>query len=221
MDSLTHALTGALIADALPFTKRLGHKAPLIAAIAGAAPDLDMAPALLAKFPWQSFSFTGLFDMGLVMRFHRAYTHSFFYMALAAIPLGFLAWRWSGKKGNWLHWLVMLALAFFSHTILDLTNPWGVRAWLPFTAERESWDLLPLMDPFIVAVGVGVFLLNHALRDSYPDPDLAVRRRYAWREKTAAFLNKRIGATAVGIIGVLLVAGRIVQAYLSGAHWMV
>lgn len=215
MDSLTHTLVGALVADALPFTKRLGHKAPLAAAIAGAAPDLDMVPALLANFPWKSFSFTGLFDMDLVMRLHRAYTHSFPVMAVAVIPLGILAWRWSGRKGGWWQWCVMLALAFFSHSILDLTNIWGVRAWIPFTWEREAWSILPLMDPFIVGVGAAVFLLNHVLRDSYPDADLTARRHYAWRVKTAAFLNKRIGATAVGIIGVFLIAGRMVQAALA------
>lgn len=215
MDPLTHALTGALVADALPFTKRLGYKAPLAATIAGMAPDLDMVPAFLANFPPKSFSFSGLFNVDLVIRLHRTYSHSFFCMAVAAIPLAYAAWRLSDRKGTWRQWGVMIALALFSHSILDISNPWGAQVLLPFSRARPTFSDLPLMDPFVLGVTGSVFILNHVLRDSYPDAALAGRRRYAWRTRTAAWLDARVGATTLGAIGATLVMVRLVLAWLA------
>jgi membrane-bound metal-dependent hydrolase YbcI (DUF457 family) len=219
MDSMTHCLTGALVCDAIPYTKRLGPKAPLVAAILGAAPDLDMVPAFLANFPPRQFSFHGLFDMDTVARFHRAYSHSFFYMTLAAIPLAWLAWRWSGRKGAVRHWLFLIIPALYSHTILDLTNPWGVRAWLPFSNSRSAFNVLPLYDPFIISVTAAVFLINHAFRESYPeDPPGPVVYKQRWRERTAAFLDRVARPTTVGVIGLILVAVHVAYAILSSSN---
>lgn len=218
MDSLTHALAGALICDAIPYTKRLGPKAPLAAAVLGAAPDADMIPAFIANFPPREFSFHGLFDMDTVMRYHRAYTHSFLYMALAAVPLAWLAWRWA-KKGSFWQWLPLFVAALFSHTILDLTNPWGVRAWLPFSPSRSAFNVLPLYDLFIIAVGAATLLLNHAFRDSYPeDPGNPAPYRHAWRARSAALLDCVAPATAVGMIGLALVTGHVALAILSSPN---
>lgn len=213
MDNLSHFVTGALIADAIPFTKRLGPKAPMAAAIASASPDLDMLPAFIVNFPPTGLSFHGLFDMMTVMRYHRAYTHSFFYLALASVPLAYLAWRWSGRKGSW---LLLLLPAFFFHTILDLTNPWGVRAWLPFSDSRSAFNVLPLTDLFILGVSLAVFLINHVFRDSYPDSDNPRPLRQEWRRRSAAWLDAHIGATMVGMIGLALVVGKIVYALATG-----
>ena len=223
MDNLSHFITGVVVADALPFTKRLGPKAPLIAAIASAAPDADMIPAFFANFPPKRLSFDGLFDMNTVHLIHRAYTHSFFYMTLAAIPLAYLAWRWSGRNGKWLHWFLMLAPAFYLHTILDLTNPWGVRAWLPFSNSRSAFNVLPLIEPFILGAAAAVFLVNHVFRDSYPEnPDNPAPLRQPWRQRTADWLNARIGATTVGVIGMVLIFGKIAWALITAPtleHW--
>lgn len=212
MDSLTHGLTGALVCDALPFTKRFGPKAPLAAAIASMAPDLDMLPAIIANFPPKSFSFFGLMNEEMVTVYHRSYSHSFFYMALASIPLGWLAWRWGKKLGSWPLWSLMLMLAFFLHTILDLTNIWGVRAWLPFSARSSAMGILPLTEPVILIAASAVFFLNHLLRDSYPDPNVPVPLQPNWRKKTSTFLNRVIGPTTLGALGMAVVVGRIVWA---------
>jgi hypothetical protein len=89
MDNLTHALTGALVCDALPFTKRLGSKASWAAALVAAAPDLDMLPAIIANFPPTTFSRHALFAGELVRRFHGAESHSLFLYALVFIPLSY------------------------------------------------------------------------------------------------------------------------------------
>ncbi len=212
MDPLTHALAGSLIADALPFTRRLGPKAPLLAALAAAAPDLDMLPALIAKFPPESLAFGDLLDRTLVRQYHRAYTHSFLVTALASLPLGWLAWRWSGRRGRWWLWSILIALALFSHIVLDLVTPWGVRAWLPFSAERVVWGgRLALFNPSIMLVLGAVFVFNHVLRDSHADPE-ALPAPASWRRRTAALADRLAGSHLAGWLGVALITGRILIA---------
>lgn len=209
MDVLSHSLAGSLIADALPFTKRLGPKAPVVAVIAAVAPDIDLLPAFLANFPPKEFSSRGLFDWNVAHRFHRTYTHSFFVTTIASVPLGYAAWRWSGRKGHWWQWSLLIFLAFMSHIILDLTTIWDTKALLPFSDAPMAFSALPFIDPFLILVMGLVFILNHILRDSYRRADPA-KPIAEWRKKTAALVDRLGGATRVGVIGLLLVLGRIV-----------
>lgn len=207
MDSLSHALTGSLVADALPFTRRLGRKAQLAAVLAAMSPDLDMAVPFIANFPPKALSFHGLLDQRLVMIFHRAYTHSFFYTLLAAVALAFPLRRWlGGGRGRVWQWALLLCLAFHSHILLDLTNPWAVRCWLPFSDEGEAWTLMPLLDPVFAGLLGLTFLLNNVLRDPYADNETPRPTLPAWKERSASFLDRSIGVSPLAwIVGVLLV----------------
>ncbi|MDR2392043.1 MAG: metal-dependent hydrolase [Planctomycetota bacterium] len=213
MDPMTHALAGQMIADALPFSGRLGEKAPLVAALAAMAPDVDLLPAIVAGFP-PKFAGGRLIarDWSLARRFHRAYTHSFFFVTLASPFLGWLAWRWSGRRGHWLHWSILVLLALYSHIILDLTNFFGVRAWLPFSAGRPAWALLPLLDPPIIAVLLGVLFLNHVFRNSYAGLEAAAIRPDTWRKRTAGRINRLLRSEHAAWIGLGLIAARILAA---------
>ncbi len=213
MDPLTHALTGSLIADALPFSRRLGPKAPLVAAFAAAAPDLDMLPAIIANFPPESLSYGELLNRDLVRQFHRGYTHSFLVTALASIPLGWAAWRWSGRKGSWPLWSLLILLAFFSHIVLDIVTPWGVKAYLPFSAERAVWGgQFALFNPSIMIVLGLVFIFNHVLRDSHADSPDALPAPGTWRRRTGELVDRLVHSELLGLVGVALIAGRILIA---------
>ncbi|MDR1534177.1 MAG: metal-dependent hydrolase [Planctomycetota bacterium] len=207
MDPLTHALAGQAIADAW-FGRRLGSEGARIAALAALAPDLDLLPAFLAAFPpkWTG-RHLGLIDPGLTRRFHRAYTHSFFFAALASPLLGYLAWRWSGRRDGWPAWSLLILLALYSHILLDLANPYGVRAWLPFSEERSSWGDRPLFDIPGLAILATVFGLNHGLRRSPPEPAFL-------RGRPAAWLDRLAPARATAVLGLILLAGRIIAAIL-------
>lgn len=202
-----------MIADALPFTKSMGPKASMVTTLAAMAPDLDMLPAVIAKFPPTGLSFYGLMDRSLVNRFHRAWTHSVFITALASLPLGYLAWRWSGRRGRCWMWIVLILLAFYSHILLDLTNPWGVRAWLPFSDERPALSLLPLTDIALLVIMATVFIFNHVLRHGHSHPDGS--EPPAWRRRTAELLSRLPFASRVGLVGAALAAARIGFAYVA------
>ncbi len=209
MDNLTHALTGTLVCDALPFTQRLGSKAPWAAAFVAAAPDLDMLPAIIANFPPTTFSRRALFAGEWVRRFHRAESHSLFLYALIFIPLAYLAWRWSRKQGSLRQWALLVLICLLSHTFLDLNNRYGIRPWLPFSDARYALGIFSLFDvPLLIILGA-VFILNHVFRNGYRDPLDSPPSAPSWRTRTSAWLNTRASVTAVGMIGVSVVAGRI------------
>ena len=213
MDPLTHALAGSLIADVLPFSRRLGPKAPLAGVIAAMAPDIDMLPAIVAKFPPKSLAIGDLLDWGLVRQFHRAYTHSFLTVALASVPLGWLAWRWSGKKGVWSQWSLLILLALFSHIVLDLVTIWGVRAYLPLSGERAVWGgNFRMFDPSIALALALVFIINHVPRNSPADPESRTPEPGGWRRCAVGLMDRLDGSTLVGWLGLALVAGRIIIA---------
>ncbi len=212
MDNLTHALAGALVCDALPFTRRLGPKAPFAAAIVAAAPDLDMVPALIANFPPVTLSFRGLFASEWVRRFHRAESHSLFLYALIFIPLAYLGWRWSRRKGFVRQRALLFLLCLLSHSLLDLCNRYGLRPWLPFSDSRYALGILSLFDiPLLIILGAA-FVLNHVLRDSCREDPGSPPPARRWRARTAAWLNNRANPAAVGRIGAALIAGRILWA---------
>ncbi len=209
MDNLTHALTGALVCDALPFTKRLGSKAPWAAAFVAAAPDLDMLPAIIANFPPVTLSRRALFAGEWVRRFHRAESHSLFLYALICIPLAYLAWRWSRKQGSLRQWALLVLICLLSHTLLDLNNRYGIRPWLPFSDAWYALGIFSLFDiPLLIILGT-VFVLNHVFRNGYCTLLDSPPPAPSWRSRIADWLNTRASVSAVGMIGAALVAGRI------------
>ena len=219
MDNLTHALTGMLICDALPFTKRLDSKAPWAAAFVAAAPDLDMLPAIISNFPPATFSRRALFAGELVRRFHRAESHSLLLYALIFIPLAYLGWRWSGRQGSVRQWALLFLLCLLSHTFLDLNNRYGIRPWLPFSDARYALGTFSLFDvPLLIILGT-VFVLNHVFRNGYRDPPATPPPFTTWRTRTAAWLDRRASVTAVGMIGAVVVMGRILWALATVSNF--
>jgi inner membrane protein len=102
-----------------------------------------------------------MFDPATYLVYHRHITH-----AVAAIPImaAFAvllvnAWgRRAGRADLWRQWALALA-AVGSHVALDMMNSYGVRLWLPFSAEWSSWDLFFIIDPLIWAMLAAAVLL--------------------------------------------------------------
>ena len=208
MDALSHALAGSLIADALPFTRRLGMKAQVAAIAAGMAPDLDILPAIIAKFPPTSLSYKGVLDEQVNQMYHRTFTHSFFYTALAAIVLSFAARRLSGR-GKWWQWALLLGLALFSHITLDILNPWDVHCWLPFSRQGEAWVLMPLQDVTFIGLMALAFVLNHVLRDPFAETGENGAVLPAWQARTSTFVNRWIGVPTLAWVVIALLVLRV------------
>jgi inner membrane protein len=133
MDNLTHTATGL-------FLSRIGLKrcTPMAAPIlilAANAPDVDIVSAAGGSLNY--------------LHFHRHFTHSLIAMPLMAI-FAVLLVRLIGRKP--LHWLgawsiAMVAVA--SHLLLDLTNTYGVRLLLPFSARWLRLDITNVVDVWI------------------------------------------------------------------------
>ena len=151
MDNLTHTLTAVAISQA-----GLNRKTRFatLAVIAGAnLPDVDVVA-------WTRGTATYL-------QYHRGLTHSLLGVtvlgSLAGAAIYYLGRRAAPKASARppnLRWLVVCGLAgAASHLLLDFTNSYGVRPFLPFSGRWYAWDIMFIIDPlllFLLVVGLGV-----------------------------------------------------------------
>ena len=143
MDNLTHTLTAVAISHA--GLNRKTRFATLTLILAANAPDID----ILAGFK----------DSITYLKYHRGITHSFIGITVLAIIIwGVISW--AGRKvqpkprlplnGRWL--LLAALLGTGSHLLLDFTNAYGVRPFLPFSGRWCAWDIMPIFDPLLLAL---------------------------------------------------------------------
>lgn len=194
MDTLTHALAGAVVSDAC-FRRKLGPIATPFALIVAASPDVDIITYFISpQSAWAN---------------HRGYTHAFFLMLLAASVIGWIGWRLSGRQGGgWTRWAFLALLCLCSHTIIDLVTSWGTMPWLPFSRSRESWDIAPILDVFTFSVTATSFLANRLLRfervDTFLNPlAFSVVHRHPGRQKAADWTAR----IALGLLVCYLLVG--------------
>ncbi|MDX8392821.1 MAG: metal-dependent hydrolase [Mariprofundaceae bacterium] len=131
MDPLTHALSGAVLARALP-------KKPLASAQIALLVLLTMAPD--ADFVLKFISNT------TYLEYHRGITHS-----LLILPL----WTWlfyallSKTQASIPAWLIGAAIAM--HIGLDLITSFGTMVLAPISDWRAALDLMFIVDPLFTA----------------------------------------------------------------------
>ena len=137
MDPLTHTATGL-------FLSRIGIKrwTPLatpILLLAANAPDIDIVT--LAGGPLS------------YLHYHRHLTHSIAAMPVMAIGTVGLVWLFARqRKIRWAGAFFAALIAVASHLLLDLTNVYGIRLFLPFSARWFELDLTNIFDLWIWAV---------------------------------------------------------------------
>lgn len=151
MDNFTHTLTAVAISQA--GLNRQTRFATL-AVIAGAnLPDIDVVA-------WTR-------DTTAYLQYHRGLTHSLLGVAvlgaLAGVVIYYLGRRAAPKawaRAPNLRWLVVCGLAgAASHLLLDFTNSYGVRPFLPFSGRWYAWDIVFIVDPlllFLLVAGLGI-----------------------------------------------------------------
>ena len=184
MDNLTHSLVGVLLSRA--GLRRYTPHAASLCVVAANIPDLDILAGL---------------DPETYLVYHRHLTHSLIAVpAMAAVAavmiLGWARLRaWLGAKSGGdppktsfgRLWAVAL-IPTLSHPLLDLTNSYGVRLWLPFSAHWSSWDALFIIDLVVWAI----------LLAGVAAPAVLRRRetRAAWAAAALAALTLYIAAGA-------------------------
>jgi len=150
MDNLTHTLTAIAISQTGLNRKTRFATATLI--LGANAPDIDVLAALKGSVAY--------------LKYHRGITHSFVgIIVLAIIIWGLMYWmgkRVKPKAGLPLNrrWLLFAALlGTGSHLLLDFTNAYGVRPFLPFSGRWYAWDIMFIFDPLLIVLlilGLGV-----------------------------------------------------------------
>lgn len=153
MEPITHFLTGACISRT-GFNRTTGY-ATLMITLAAEFPDVDVLWSI--RGPVEGFAA------------HRGFTHSFIGAPVdSAIVLAFVyaVHRWRTSRGKspplaprWGLLFVFGILAVFSHILLDFTNNYGVRPFLPFDWHWYSWDIVFIIEPLmLLALLVGLVL---------------------------------------------------------------
>jgi inner membrane protein len=154
MDNLTHSLVG--LAAAKAGLERLSPGATAACVLAANAPDIDILATLGGKW--------------FYLHNHRGITHSFVgTLALALlIPCLFytvdLLLARIRKRPPRVRFLGLLGASLIvsaSHPLMDWTNNYGVRPFLPWSGKWYYGDLVFIVDPWIwIAVGGAAFLLT-------------------------------------------------------------
>jgi inner membrane protein len=151
LDDLTHTLTALAMSHA--GLNRKTRFATLAMVLGSNLPDID--------------SISRLDSSATYLKYHRGITHSLLGVivlgALLAAVVYYLGRRAQPKKtgppinARWL--LLCCLLATTSHLLLDFTNSYGVRPFLPFSGRWYAWDIMFIVDPLLLtllALGLGL-----------------------------------------------------------------
>ena len=155
MDNLTHSLVGLTAARA--GLERLSPGATLLCVLAANSPDSDV---IVLAFG----------DQWDFLQHHRGITHAVVgVIGLAiALPLIFYAidrlWSRFRKQSPRMNLKGLIVVSFIvsaTHPLLDWTNNYGIRFWLPWSGKWSYGDLVFIVDPFIwLILGGATFLLG-------------------------------------------------------------
>ena len=143
MDTATQALLGAVVGQA-GFSHKLGRRALIWGAIGGVLPDLDVL-AGLATQPFGEWVH------------HRGATHSLWFGPVLGPPLGWLIWRGYARRGRGTGtpgdpalrpaWMGLMALALFTHPLIDVFTTYGTQLFAPFCRQRFALNSVGIIDP--------------------------------------------------------------------------
>jgi len=142
METITHTLTGAVIAKAVD-DEKIGKWGTIAGLAMGFFPDSDFV--------------LGLFNRQFYLEYHRDFTHSLLLIPLHALFFSWLFVKISRRHHFWSFFKVCLPV-LVSHAILDLLTSYGTMIFSPFIERRFSWDLVFIID--LVFSGIVLFPLG-------------------------------------------------------------
>ena len=114
---------------------RLTTQATAILLLAANAPDIDVVSAAGGSLTY--------------LHYHRHFTHSLLMAPVMALLPVLLVRLVSRKRVAWHMAYLVSLVGVASHLALDLTNMYGVRLLLPFSARWLRLDLVSVVDPWI------------------------------------------------------------------------
>lgn len=143
MDTLTHALSGALLARAtMPDAAHpngLSLKARTITGAAAAAfPDIDVLLRAL--------------DTLVYLDLHQGYTHSLVLLPLWALGLAVLFSRLTRQRYGWRAFYGVAALGLAIHIAGDMITAYGTQLFSPLSDRRFTLPIAFVIDPYLTAI---------------------------------------------------------------------
>jgi inner membrane protein len=145
VDTLTHALSGALAARAC--AGRSATPALVWAGFAAAAfPDVDFALRWLAP---EQF-----------LNWHRGPTHSLVLAPLGAALLAVVASRLAPRPGGWRYYYGVCLLGLSVHAAGDVITLYGTQLLWPLSSTPFAWRLVFDIDPWLSLIVILGFLLS-------------------------------------------------------------
>jgi inner membrane protein len=141
MDNLTHTLYGLALAKA--GLRRVTPQATLTLLVGANLPDID----LISLF-WGQIHY---------LHYHRAATHSLVGGVLGSLLLASLVYGLNNRllrksAASWWKLFGLALLGVGSHVLLDYSNSYGIRSWWPFSPRWQAWDIVFIIDPWILLV---------------------------------------------------------------------
>ena len=190
MDSLSQFTLGAAVGVAVMRRRAPVWKSALWGGLCGTLPDLD-----------------ALIDHGDPIRnmtFHRAESHSLFYLTLIS-PV--LAWLISlRERGLFRLWWLATFLALFTHPLLDVMTIYGTQLFQPFVDTPYGIGSVFIIDPlFTIPLIVGLVatgISRSARRHQWTSIGLGVAVAYLGWSMTAQSLATRAAERSLAAQGI-------------------
>ncbi len=136
MDNLTHSLTGLMLARA-GLGRTTARGGTLMLVLAANAPDLDGLALFRNGFAY--------------IQYHRGLLHSFAMTPVMGLLALMLAHWIRGASVTLRTWFACI-LGVLSHVLLDYTNAYGIRMFLPFSSRMPHLDTVELIDLWILVI---------------------------------------------------------------------
>jgi inner membrane protein len=156
VENLCHTLVGAALARA--GLDRLSPLATPVAVVAANLPDVDVV-----SMWWGDLAY---------LEHHRGITHSALGLAVQAPVLAALGTAWDrlvrrrrdpdAAPARFGGLTIVSAAGLASHTLLDYTNSYGVKPWLPFDDTWYYGDIVFVVDPWLWLVLGGALFVGAA-----------------------------------------------------------
>ncbi len=147
MDSITHLFFGGAIAAAI--APKEHRRAALLAGMAlNTLPDLDVFPLMLSD------------DPVVRMTWHRAATHSWLVLPLAAWAIWWFCKRRGGRVAQSpVRWWWAIFACLMAHPLLDSFTVYGTQLLWPLPLPPMMWSSLFIIDPLFTLPWFVAFVL--------------------------------------------------------------
>lgn len=214
MDTLTHALSGALLA-----------RATAAAAPERGAPSLRermSAGFVAAAFPDSDFVLRAVDSLAYLGTLHQGPTHSLLLLPLWALGLALVFGRLCGRR--WRAFYAPAALGIAIHIAADAITAYGTQLLFPLSGWRASLSLAFVIDPYFTAILVAGLLVAWLLPSKGRPVAAAALLVLAGYVGLLAALHQRAVGIGIGYAqaqGLAAARSHALPQPLSPFHWKV